>query len=50
MVRYNKTEFFNAKNNMTEQEKELVELRKRNKHLEMGSDILKQAALLLGKK
>lgn len=36
---------------MTEQEKELIELRKRNKQLEMENDILKQAApLLLGKK
>lgn len=35
---------------MTDQEKELIELRKRNKQLEMENDILKQAALLLGKK
>jgi len=35
---------------LTEQEKELIELRKRNKQLEMENDILKQAALLLGKK
>ncbi len=50
VVRYNKTESFNAKDNMTDQEKELIELRKRNKQLEMENDILKQAALLLGKK
>ena len=50
VVRYNKTESFDAKDNMTEQEKELIELRKRNKQLEMENDILKQAALLLGKK
>lgn len=50
-MRYNRTESFNAKDNMTEQEKELIELRKRNKQLEMENDILKQAApLLLGKK
>jgi len=35
---------------MTDKEKELIELRKRNKQLEMENDILKQAALLLGKK
>ncbi|MFY9612507.1 MAG: IS3 family transposase [Tissierellaceae bacterium] len=50
VVRYNNTESFNAKDNLTEQEKELIELRKRNKQLEMENDILKQAALLLGKK
>ena len=50
VVRYNNTESFNAKDNMTDQEKELIELRKRNKQLEMENDILKQAALLLGKK
>lgn len=50
VVRYNNTESFNAKDNLTEQEKELIELRKRNKQLEMENDILKQAALILGKK
>ena len=50
VVRYNNTESFDAKDNMTDQEKELIELRKKNKQLEMENDILKQAALLLGKK
>jgi transposase len=39
VVRYNNTESFNAKDNLTEQEKELIELRKRNKQLEMENDI-----------
>ena len=50
VVRYNKSQSFKAKDNLSDQEKELIELRKRNKQLEMENDILKQAALLLGKK
>ena len=50
VVRYNNTESFKAEDNKTDQEKELIELRKRNKQLEMENDILKQAALLLGKR
>ena len=50
VVRYNNTESFNAEDNKTDQEKELIELKKRNKQLEMENDILKQAALLLGKR
>ncbi len=41
---------FNEKDNLTEEQKELMELRKRNKQLEMENDILKQAALILGRK
>ena len=48
--RYNNTKSFDINDNRTEEEKELIELRKRNKQLEMENDILKQAALLLGKK
>ena len=50
MIRYNNTQSFKAKDNITEEENELIELRKRNKQLEMENDILKQAALLLGKR
>ena len=50
VIRYNNTQSFKAKDNMTEAEKELIALRKRNKQLEMENDILKQAALILGKK
>jgi transposase len=41
---------FKEKDNLTEEQKELIELRKRNKQLEMENDILKQAALILGRK
>ena len=41
---------FNGKDNRTAEEQELIELRKRNKQLEMENDILKQAALILGRK
>ena len=48
--RYNGSGSFNIDDNRTEEEKELIELRKRLKQLEMENDILKQAALILGKK
>lgn len=41
---------FKAKDNLTDEQKELIELRKRNKQLEMENDILKQAALIMGRK
>ncbi len=41
---------FKEKDNRTPEEQELIELRKRNKQLEMKNDILKQAALILGRK
>jgi transposase len=50
VIRYNDTKSFNIDDNRTEDEKELIELRKRLKQLEMENDILKQAALLLGKR
>lgn len=39
---------FKEKDNLTDEQKELIELRKRNKQLEMENDMLKQAALILG--
>lgn len=39
-----------AKDNRTPMEEELIQLRKRNKQLEMEVDILKQAALIIGQK
>ncbi len=48
--RYNESGSFNIDDNRTEEEKELIELRKKVKDLEMENDILKQAALILGKK
>ncbi len=41
---------FKEKDNRTIEEKELIELRKRNQQLEMENDILKQAALIMGRK
>lgn len=41
---------FKEKDNQTREETELVKLRKENKQLLMENDILKQAALILGRK
>ncbi|KYC93625.1 hypothetical protein B4102_3706 [Heyndrickxia sporothermodurans] len=41
---------FKEKDNRSPEEQELMELRKRNKQLEMEVDILKQAALIMGRK
>jgi len=41
---------FGSVENMSESEKELRALRKEVKHLRMENDILKQAALILGRK
>ncbi len=41
---------FKEKDNRSAQEQELIDLRKRNKQLEMENDILKQAALIMGRK
>jgi len=41
---------FAEKDNLTEEQKELIALRKRNQQLEMENDILKQAALIFGRK
>ena len=50
IIRYNNSKSFNVDDNRTEEEKRVIELEKRVKQLEMENDILKQAALLLGKK
>jgi transposase len=41
---------FKEKDNRSPEEQEVIELRKRNKQLEMEVDILKQAALIMGRK
>ena len=41
---------FKDKDNRSEESNELIKLRKRNKELEMENDILKQAALIIGRK
>lgn len=47
---YNNSGSFKAEDNRTAEENELIELRKRNRQLEMEVDILKQAALIMGRK
>lgn len=41
---------FSAKDNRTEEENELIRLRKENQRLMMENNILKQAALIIGRK
>jgi len=41
---------FEEKNNRTPEQEELLKLRKENKQLSMENDILKQAALIMGRK
>ena len=50
LFRSNNSKSFDIDDNRTEEEKELIKLRKKVRQLEMENDILKQAALLLGKK
>ena len=47
---FRQTGSFQEKDNRTPEEEELIALRKRNKQLEMEVDILKQAALIMGRK
>lgn len=48
--KYNATGSFKAKDNRTEEENELIHLRKELQRLRMENDILKQAALIMGRK
>ncbi|SQG82651.1 Mobile element protein [Streptococcus uberis] len=41
---------FKSVDNLTDEQRELIELRKRNKELEMQLDILKQAAVIKAQK
>ena len=50
VMRYNNTQSFHAEDNKTDEEKRIKELEKKVKQLETENDILKQAALLLGKR
>ena len=47
---FNNTGSFKESDNRTPEEKELIALRKQNKQLLMENDILKQAALIMGRK
>lgn len=48
--KYNTTGSFKTCDNRTEEENELIKLRKENQRLKMENDILKQAALIMGRK
>ena len=47
---YNNSGSFKAGDNRTEEENEIIKLRKENQRLKMENDILKQAALIMGRK
>lgn len=47
---FNNSGSFKAKDNRTDEENELIKLRKENKQLLMENDILKQAALIMARK
>lgn len=47
---FNNSNSFKAKDNLTDDEKELIKLKKENQQLKMENDILKQAALIMGRK
>lgn len=47
---YSKSGSFKARDNRSEEENELIKLRKENKQLLMENDILKQAALIMARK
>ena len=47
---YRESGSFAAKDNRTDEENELARLRKENQRLLMENDILKQAALIMGRK
>lgn len=50
ITKYNNTSSFAAKDNRTQEENELIAIRKELKQLRMENDILKQAALIMGRK
>ncbi len=47
---FSATGSFKTKDNLTDEQRELIQLRKENKQLLMENDILKQAALIMGRK
>ncbi len=50
IMQFQQSGSFKEKDNRPPEEQELIELRKRNKQLEMEVDILKQAALIMGRR
>lgn len=49
-IQYKNTGSFHEKDNLSDEQKELIKLRKENQRLLMENDILKQAALIMGRK
>ena len=49
-LNHQETGLFTTKDNRTEEENEIARLRKENQHLLMENDILKQVALIMGRK
>ena len=47
---FNTSGSFKAKDNRSEEERRILQLEKENKQLRMENDILKQAALIMGRK
>ncbi len=47
---HRETGSFEEKDNLTPEQEELIQLRKKNQQLAMENDILKQAALIMGRK
>jgi len=50
VARYQATDSYKEKDNKSDEQLELEKLRKERQHLKMENDILKQAALILGRK
>lgn len=50
VVQHTSTGSFKEKDNRTPEQEELIKLRKENQKLAMENDILKQAALIMGRK
>ncbi len=50
IAQHEKSGSFKEKDNRSDAENELIKLRKENQHLKMENDILKQAALIMGRK
>lgn len=50
IIKYNSTGSFNINDNRSEEEKELIKLRKEVQRLRMENDILKQVALIMEQK
>ena len=50
IMQFQQSGSFTEKDNRPPEDQELIDLRKRNRQLEMEVDILKQAALIMGRK